>query len=166
MRKIITFLAIVIVFVSCKEEAVEKPERLIEKEKMVDIMYDLAILEGIKYQNSASLMTYNINPSQYIYKKYKIDSLQFAQSNVYYASNYTKYKDIFDEIIKRIDDGKVVADSLVLIDAKKKAKLDSIKLKKGITIGKDSLLALKRRSEDLKLAKKKVLKKKDSIIIK
>jgi hypothetical protein len=42
-------------------------------------MYDLSILDAIKYQNPASLETYKINPSQYIYKKYKIDSAQFAQ---------------------------------------------------------------------------------------
>lgn len=163
MRKTISFLVILVLFSSCREEAVEKPDRLIEKEKMVNIMYDLAILEGIKYQNPTSLVTYNINPSQYIYKKYKIDSLQFAQSNVYYASNYTKYKDIFDEIIKRIDNQKAVADSLVLIDVKKKIKLDSIKLKNGVPITKDTLLPLKRRSKNLKLAKKN-LKKNDSII--
>lgn len=163
MRKTISFLVILVLFSSCREEAVEKPDRLIEKGKMVNIMYDLAILEGIKYQNPTSLVTYNINPSQYIYKKYKIDSLQFAQSNVYYASNYTKYKDIFDEIIKRIDNQKAVADSLVLIDVKKKIKLDSIKLKNGVPITKDTLLPLKRRSKNLKLAKKN-LKKNDSII--
>ena len=27
-----------------------------------------------------------------VFKKYKIDSLQFAQSNIYYASNYVNYK--------------------------------------------------------------------------
>ncbi len=160
MRKIILLFAILVVFVSCKEEVVEKPDRLIEKEKMVDIMYDLSILDGIKYQNPASLAKYNINPSEYIYKKYKVDSLQFAQSNVYYASNYTKYKDIFDEIIKRIDERKVIVDSLVLIDVKKKVKLDSINLLKKNRKTKDSLLGLKIKSRE------KLLKFKDSALIK
>jgi len=162
MRKIISFLAIVILFLSCKEEAVEKPERLIKKEKMVDIMYDLAILEGIKYQNPTSLVTNDINPSQYIYKKYKIDSLQFAQSNVYYASNYEEYKDVFDEIIKRINDQKTVVDSIVKIENKKKAKLDSIKLKKVVPVAKDTLSPLKKKLEKLKLAGKN-LKRNDSL---
>lgn len=165
MRKAMSFLAILFLFLSCGEKAVEKPDRLIEKEKMVNIMYDLAILEGIKYQNPSSLTTYNIDPSQYIYKKYKIDSLQFAKSNVYYASDYDGYKDIFDEIIKRIDDQKVLVDSLVKIENKKKIKLDSIKLKKGISTAKDTLLPLKKRIEKLKLAKGN-LKKRDSTIIK
>jgi hypothetical protein len=159
MRKAVSFLVISILFLSCKEEAVEKPDRLIEKRKMVNIMYDLAILEGIKYQNPNSLVTYDISPSQYIYKKYKIDSLQFAQSNVYYASNYEDYKDVFDEIIKRIDDQKRVMDSLVKIENKKKMKLDSIKLKKEILRGGDTLLPVKKRRENLKLAKKVLIKR-------
>jgi len=163
MRKTMSFLAILFLFLSCGEKAVEKPDRLIEKEKMVNIMYDLAILEGIKYQNPTSLATYNINPSQYIYKKYKIDSLQFAKSNIYYASDYDGYKDIFDEIVKRINDQKAAVDSLVKNENKKKIKLDSIKLKKGISTAKDTLL--KKRIEKFKLAKRN-LKKKDSTIIK
>jgi predicted ATPase len=76
---------------------------LVAEDKMIDVMYDLSILDAIKYQNPASLETYKINPSQYIYKKYKIDSAQFAQSNIYYASNYKDYKEMYDEVIKRID---------------------------------------------------------------
>lgn len=154
MRKTVSFLVVLILFLSCKEEAVEKPDRLIEKGKMVNIMYDLAILEGIKYQNPTSLVTYDINPSKYIYKKYKIDSLQFAQSNVYYASNYEDYKDVFDEIIKRIDDQKEVMDSLVKMENKRKMKLDSIKSKREVLKRGDTLLPLKKRRENLKLTKK------------
>lgn len=158
MRKTVSLLVVLILFLSCKEEAVEKPDRLIEKGKMVNIMYDLAILEGIKYQNPTSLVTYDINPSKYIYKKYKIDSLQFAQSNVYYASDYEGYKDVFDEIIKRIDDQKEVMDSLVKMENRKKMKLDSIKSKREVLKGGDTLLPLKKSRENLKLTKK-ILKK-------
>ena len=159
MKKVLSFLVILILIVSCKEEIVEKPDNLIEKNKMVDIMYDLAILEGIKYQNITSLADYNMNSSQYIYKKYKIDSLQFVQSNVYYASNYEEYKEFFDEIVKRIDDQKAVVDSLVLMDVKKKVKLDSIKLKKGISTAKNTvLLPFKKTIQKLNVGKKTLKK--------
>lgn len=130
MKKALSFLLIVIVFLSCKEEVITKPESLIEKGKMVNIMYDLALLEAIKYQNPTSLTSNKINTSEYIYKKYKIDSLQFAQSNVYYASNYTEYKGMFDQVIKRIDSRKVIVDSLVKVENKNKIKLDSLNGKK------------------------------------
>lgn len=120
MIKIITFLTIITLFISCKEEAVKKPERLIEKDVMVNIMYDLSILEAIRNQNPASLDTLNINPRGFIYKKYKIDSLQFAKSNVYYASDYDDYKLMFEQIVKRLDAKKKSVDSLVILEKKKK----------------------------------------------
>jgi hypothetical protein len=35
--------------ISCKEDAVDKPSKL--RDKMIDVMYDLSILDAIKYQN-------------------------------------------------------------------------------------------------------------------
>ena len=120
MRKIITFLTIAAVFVSCKEEVVTKPERLIAQDVMVNIMYDLTILEAIKNQNPASLDTFKINSRDYIFKKYKIDSLQFAKSNVYYASDYNEYKSMFEQISKRLEANTKSVDSLVKLQKKKK----------------------------------------------
>ena len=120
MRKIITFLTIVTLFVSCKEEVVNKPERLIEKDVMVDIMYDLSILEAIRNQNPASLDTFKINSRDYIFKKYKIDSAQFAKSNVYYASDYNEYKSMFEQIRKRLEANTKSVDSLIKLKKKKK----------------------------------------------
>ncbi len=120
MKKIILILALLTLLISCKDEVVKKPERLIEKDVMIDIMYDLAVLEAIKYQNPVSLDTFKINPRDFIYKKYKVDSLQFAKSNVYYASDYEDYKLMFEQITKRLDASKKSADSLVNLEKKKK----------------------------------------------
>lgn len=120
MRKIILFLATLTLLASCKDEVVKKPERLIKKDVMIDVMYDLAVLEAIKYQNPASLDSFTINSRDYIYKKYKIDSLQFAKSNVYYASDYEDYKLMFEQITKRLDDNKKSVDSLVNLEKNKK----------------------------------------------
>ncbi|MFV8441081.1 DUF4296 domain-containing protein [Flavobacterium sp. LB2P44] len=120
MRKVITFLALLTLLISCKDKVVQKPVRLIEKDVMVDIMYDLSILEAIKYQNPASLDTFKINPRDFIYKKYKIDSLQFAKSNVYYAADFEEYKLMFDQITKRLDTRKKGLDSLIVLEKKKK----------------------------------------------
>ena len=120
MKKIIILLAIVLVFISCKDEAVKEPNSLIEKETMVNIMYDLSVLDGIKYQNPASLDSFKINPKKYIYNKYKIDSLQFAQSNIYYASNYEEYSAIVDEVNARLVNNKAETTALIKAEAKKK----------------------------------------------
>ena len=121
MRKIILFLAITIAFVSCKEEVIPKPERLIAQDVMVDIMYDLTILEAIKNQNPASLDTFKINPRAYIFKKYKIDIIQYAKSNIYYASDYNEYKSMFEQISKRLDVKTQSVESLIKKQKKKKS---------------------------------------------
>ena len=130
-----------ILLVSCKEEVIQKPDQLVDKDVMVNVMVDLSILEAIKYQNPASLDTFKINPRDFFYKKYKIDSVQFAESNIYYASRYNEYKDMYDGVIKRIEEKKTVLDSLVKKEENKleKIKADSIKRIKVTTVKKDSL---------------------------
>ncbi len=130
MKKIVPFLAI-LTFWGCKEDLVKKPKHLIERAQMVDIMYDLTLLEAIKYQNPAVLDSNQIRPKQFIYKKYKIDSLQLAQNNVYYASDYKAYKVMIVEVAKRLDTDKKKAKALIKAEEKKnKIRLEKLKKKK------------------------------------
>ncbi|MFV5690425.1 DUF4296 domain-containing protein [Flavobacterium sp. LT1R49] len=122
MKKLISLLAVVSIFISCKDEVVKKPNRLIEKEVMVDIIYDLSLLEAIRLENSASLDTFKINSKKYIYKKYKIDSLQFAQNNTYYASDYEEYANIVGQLEDRFTKKKAEITALIKAEAKKKKK--------------------------------------------
>lgn len=122
---------------SCKKDLVKEPKRLIEKEKMIDIMYNLSLLEAIRYQNPASLDSMEVSPTKFILQKYKVDSLQFAQSNMYYAADYKSYKEIFDEVAKRLDKSKKKADSLVKIEEKKAAA--KAKKNKAAAVKKDSV---------------------------
>lgn len=141
MKKILSLLVLLILFVSCKEEVVAKPDRLIEKNKMIDIMYDLAILEGIKYQNPSSLDSNKINSADYIYQKYQIDSTQLAQSNIYYAADYVEYKNMYDLLTKRMEQKKKVAERIVALEKKRKTKKEATKvLKTKVTVKKDSIL--------------------------
>lgn len=126
MKKVIAFLAIVAVLVSCKDEVLKKPNRLIEKDEMINIMYDLSLLEAIKYQNPTSLDTFKINPKKYIYQKYKIDSLQFSKSNTYYASNYEEYAKIVDQVSDRLTKNKTAITALIKAEEKKNKKKKTV----------------------------------------
>lgn len=95
---------------SCKHEVVEKPAGLIDEDKMVEIIYDLALLEAIKSQQPVTSQNDFIDQKQYIYKKYKIDSLQFARSNHYYASDISNYKKLYAKVGSRIAEEQKVAD--------------------------------------------------------
>ena len=121
------FLSIIILFFSC-QDAVEKPNNLIDEDKMINILYDLALLEGIKADYS--LNQQSLSPEKFIYKKYKIDSLQFVQSNAYYASDVQNYKEMYQKLTVKIDLKKSAVDSL--LKRKNKPKL----LKKGTPVVK------------------------------
>ncbi|MRX40524.1 DUF4296 domain-containing protein [Flavobacterium sp. LC2016-23] len=122
MKNFVVIVLVLFFSVSCKKELVKQPKGLIERGKMIDIMYDLSLLEAIKYQNPLSLDSSDTSQKRFVWQKYKVDSLQFAQSNIYYAAYYDDYKDMFDEIAKRLEKNQRAADSLAKIDDKKAAK--------------------------------------------
>lgn len=102
MKKVLVIVCLTLSFFSCNNNAVEKPDNLIDKDKMTDILYDMSLLEAIKTQNINGGITTK-TASEYIYKKYKIDSIQFAKSNKYYASDIEEYKKIFEKIKERLN---------------------------------------------------------------
>jgi len=122
MKNFVFIILVLFLSVSCKKELVKKPAKLIEKEKMMNIIYDLTLLEAIKYQQPLSLDSVESNPKKFIFKKYKVDSLQFAKSNIYYASDYDGYKEMFDQINARLEKEKKSNELKLKAEEKKAAK--------------------------------------------
>lgn len=112
MKKLATISLLVLVF-ACAKTTIERPDNLIGESKMKDIIYDLSLLEAIKSQKPIALDTNDISANQYIYKKYKIDSVQFAKSNQYYASDVVNYKKMYDDVAKRVEKNKTQLDSVL-----------------------------------------------------
>jgi hypothetical protein len=102
MKKLL-FLLVFLMVVSCAEKVVEEPENLIPKEKMVDILHDLAILNATKTTIGAKLDESGIDIMEFLYKKYQIDSTQFSESDLYYASLPLEYQTIYTEVETRLD---------------------------------------------------------------
>ncbi len=130
MKNLVPFF-VILTILGCKEDLVKKPKLLIDRQQMVNIMYDLSLLEAIKYQNPGVLDSNQIHPKQFIYKKYGVDSLQLAQNNVYYASDYKNYKIMYEEVVKRIEKDKNRAKAIIKNQAKKKLK--EKKIQKAVT---------------------------------
>ena len=124
MKKGILYIVAIFLCTACNETMADKPANLIDEEKMADIIYDMSLLEAIKVANPNSLGEREIDPKTYIYKKYKIDSTQFAQSDKYYASDIDTYGAIYEKVTKRIEAVKSEADTLL-----KKKLQDTTKIK-------------------------------------
>ena len=105
-------------------------------------MYDLYILNASKGVNRKLLELNGIMPAEYVYQKNGIDSLQFAESNTYYAYDTKVYNAIIEKMRADLEKDKDLFEKLNLIeekskdsiravdkkkkDSKKKAKLDSV----------------------------------------
>lgn len=121
---------------SCAEEVVKKPENLIPKDKMATILLDLSILNATKTAARNKFEDSGIEVMDFLYHKYGIDSVQFAQSDLYYASNPLEYQEIYQSV---------------------KDKLDVAK--------KDLEERSKRRSDSIRKANEAKVKKRDSVKI-
>ena len=102
MRKSIAIFCLLFLIIGCNNSVIKKPKNLIEKEKMIDVLYDLSLLESMKSQNINGGIS-NKSVSDYIYKKYKIDSIQLAESNKYYASDLEEYKKMIENVKERLN---------------------------------------------------------------
>jgi hypothetical protein len=153
MKKILPLLILFTILSSCKKDIVKTPDHLIERGKMVDIMYDLSVLDAIKNQNTTSLATHKINPKEYIFKKYNVDSIQFVQNNLYYSSDYKGYQIIYEEIKARLDKNMKSTEALIKIESKKIAAKKAVHEK----------LVAKKVADSIKKIKKNQVKIADSI---
>ena len=109
MKKIAVFFGLVVLLAACGDAPMQQPEKLIDEAVMAEIIYDLSVMEAMKSRNTT--LTNNLT-SDYIYKKYKIDSLQFAQNSQYYSADIDKYKKIYEKVAERLELEKKEADSL------------------------------------------------------
>ena len=90
------------IFVACGEKLMEPPQDLIPSAQMTDILFDLSVMDAIEGNYPNVLEKNDIRVMPFIFEKYGIDSLQFAQSDLYYASNPVEYQQIYEALEARI----------------------------------------------------------------
>lgn len=106
MRKIVCLCIAITLLAACNKSVAEKPEHLVSEEEMTNILYDMALLQAMKSYNNATLTEKGVNSQTYIFKKYKLDSLQLAQNHTYYASDLDKYSKMVRNVTARINEEK------------------------------------------------------------
>ncbi|WP_430614307.1 DUF4296 domain-containing protein [Flavobacterium sp. JP2137] len=134
MKKLILLCGL-LALVSCKKE-LEKPKKFIERDKMVDILYDFALLGGI--DNTSAFYadtTLSIVRADAVLKKYQIDSLTFAQNNRYYIElGNESYFEIQEDIRKRLEEKKAELAALEKEEQEKKERLEADEKAKAIKL--------------------------------
>lgn len=92
------------------------PENLISKEKMIDIIYDMTLINVAKGVNKSILENNGIIPEQYLFNKHSIDSILFAKSNEYYSYDLKTYQTIYDKVKIKLEKNKnIINDSIDIL---------------------------------------------------
>lgn len=156
-KRFIIYIVAVLSITACyKFKEPERPKNLISKKKMANILIDLKLIGAATGADKKIIEANHIDNESYIFSKYNVDSLQFAQSNAYYAFHVKDYEDIYNKAKDSIEALKVFYEELKQKEeALKKKRKDSLKRVKKV---KDSIQRIKIK-DSLKL-----LKEKDSII--
>ena len=148
MRKTAVLIS-VLVFMSCGKSAVKKPANLIPENQMVEILFDVILINSAKGVNKQLLQNKIENPLNYIYRTHGIDSLQFTESNTYYTYHTDQYNTIYEKVESKLDIEKAAYEAI--IDAQKRIK-DSIKKSR-----KNKIDTTKIAREKIKSIKKSLL---------
>tara|TARA_B110000967_G_C18839285_1_gene538488 strand:+ start:775 stop:1260 length:486 start_codon:yes stop_codon:yes gene_type:complete len=117
----------ILFFMSCENLDMKKPSNLISEDQMVEILYDVVLINSAKGVNKQLLEKNIKNPQAYVYKKHNIDSLQFAESNAYYTFKSDTYKSIYEKLELKLTTQKTEYEAL--LEEKKRVK-DSIRKSK------------------------------------
>lgn len=89
--------------VSCTSNTMyEKPKGLIPKDTMVYLLTDLFIAASARQEKNIYLKRRE-NYLPLVYQKFKIDSLRFYESNIYYTSKIEVYDEILKAVKRNVD---------------------------------------------------------------
>jgi hypothetical protein len=129
-------ILIVILLLGCQDvKRPELPDDLIPKDKIVDIYADSYLMNSARSINLKVITDNGVYLDSTIYKKYNIDSLQFAKSNAYYTANLNEYIALFEEVQNRLlqlENKKDSTDLSEIIKAEAEIMKDSVSINSGL----------------------------------
>ncbi|WP_432411932.1 DUF4296 domain-containing protein [Rasiella sp. SM2506] len=141
--KIVFYISLCLFFIGCQHIVKpEKPENLIPENTMVEILAEVYLGNAARSIDNTTMRRKGVKIDSFLFKKYNIDSLQFAKSNAYYAADLDMYNAIFQKIELKLQ-------ALETIEKNRKLLKDSLRNEK------------KRVNDSLNPKKNKVLEELD-----
>lgn len=107
MIRVLSIVFLLCFLQSCNDDlkGLEEPDNLIPKEKMVDVMTNMLILEGHIQTTYSTVNRYykvmSASGKAYL-KTQKITEKQYEDSFIYYNSRHEEYKVMLDTIMERL----------------------------------------------------------------
>ena len=127
MKQQLLFIVLIVAFGCQSVEKPKKPDNLIPKGKMIDIMMESYLSNAARSVNNRKIRSYGLKLDSLIYAKYKVDSAQVVESNNYYAADLETYESMFKTIDERLKALKKKADSIQEIKEANKSEEEKAK---------------------------------------
>ncbi|WP_298329602.1 DUF4296 domain-containing protein [uncultured Dokdonia sp.] len=130
MRGLYALFLGLLCLISCQDiPPVEKPGNFIDENTMESILYESVLISSARGYNVAQLKLLGIQPETYIYDKFDIDSLTYAQNLAYYTADVDLYKGINAKVLARVQAELKVNDSIETVQKKEQDSLRTLKAK-------------------------------------
>jgi len=110
MKKILFILIIVTLFAAagCDDPPMPEPGRLIEREKMVEMLADIHLAEAafnsLRHQDSIVRESSSADFYYSILDKYEVQDTVFEQSFVFYASQPRQFEKMYREAMNKLNE--------------------------------------------------------------
>lgn len=130
MMKKIVLIFLLTLFVACdKKFNAPQPDVLIEQKIIENILFDIKFLSASKSKKFKILKDNNVVADQFIFEKYKIDSITLYQNIAYYSTNsFEVAKEIEKNIELRFNNELKKVDSTIKIKDNQRLDLKQIEL--------------------------------------
>ncbi len=142
MRVVLYSIAVLFFFACQSIEKPAEPKVMLEEDLMVDILTDIAFIQAAKMSSRKVFDEKAINPENYIHRKYGIDSIVFAENNVWYSDQLERYAEMFTRVKNNIEQSKIKYEKLKKEEDSIKKIQDSIKKVKDTLSDKEKLQEL------------------------
>lgn len=104
----ILIVLIIFVAVSCDEPSIEKPENLIKKDQMIEMMADIHLAEATftnrRYSDTLVKNSSQTNFYYSILEKYHVPDSVFEKSFVYYASFPKDFEKLYRQVMNKLNE--------------------------------------------------------------
>ena len=138
MKNLCFYFGILFLFSCTSNTILEKPKNLIPKDSMSLLIEEMMIASSSKFIKN-KFQENDVNYTTLIYERFKIDSLRFQESNLYYISKIDDYQKIIEKATQSLEAKKAFYGS-------QKTRLDSLR--------KDSIKKIKTNAKLLDSVKK------------
>jgi hypothetical protein len=107
LGKIILFFSF-LAFISCSKPTVEKPEVLIQEDKMIDMLVDIHLAEATyntrRHRDSLVMKSSSADFYYSILDKYQVPDSIFEQSFVFYAAQPRKFEKMYRQAMNKLNE--------------------------------------------------------------